>query len=51
VYVFLSIYCTRHGMISDIETIEDGEVNRKLLPITGIPDNPAVCLFSVFVEV
>jgi len=30
-------------MISDIETIEDDEVIRKLLPIAGIPDNPAVC--------
>jgi len=38
-------------MISDIETIEDGEMIRKLLPIAGVPDNPAVCLFSVFVEV
>jgi hypothetical protein len=30
-------------MILDIQTIEDVEVIRKLLPITGIPDNPAVC--------
>jgi hypothetical protein len=35
----------------DIQTIEDVEVIRKLLPITGIPDNPAVCWLSVFVEV
>lgn len=47
----LRIYYTGHGMISDIETIEDGEVIRKLLPITGIQDNPAVCRLSVFVDV
>jgi hypothetical protein len=38
-------------MISDIESIEDGEVIRKLLPIAGTPDNPAVCRLSFFVEV